>query len=303
MNEFYQNMFKDCDSVIIIGAGTLKYHARMDFGGYYESIIETCHKLRIPVIVSCAGVESHYDRFDPRCIRFSKCLNDSIVKYITTRDKLCHLRPYIKTNHLKIDKCADVGVFASQAYNIIKDKHSKVVGIGIITYKRFVEFGRGITKEQYENVICGVITLLESANKDWVFFNNGDNEDASYQYYLCQKFGYPKTKMMRTPETPRDLVDNISHLSGVITSRLHSCIVSYSLGIPFVAIAWNDKLYRFAENIKRPEAILGKEQMDAKTIVSRLENFISKKYNQEELKTFMNTTYNCFINYLNIINS
>ena len=55
---------------------------------------------------------------------------------------------------------------------------------------------------------------LKIVKKDWLFFNNGDNEDASYQEYLCKKFGYPISKMMKTPESPRELVVNISKTGG-----------------------------------------------------------------------------------------
>lgn len=229
---YYKKQFTGSDLVIIIGAGTLKYHVRADFGIYYKSIIEACSDLCIPVVVSCVGIESLYNRFDPRCIRFVKCLNNRYVKYITTRDDLTYLRPYIKRNTLKFNKCADVGVYASQTYNITREIGSKIIGIGIITYKRFVEFARGINKEQYEKIIFEIIKVLEKRKKDWLFFNNGDNEDASYQEYLCKKFGYPISKMMKTPESPRELVVNISKTGGnyVKTALLYCFLfIGYTL--------------------------------------------------------------------------
>lgn len=87
------------------------------------------------------------------------------MKYITTRDDLTYLRPYIKRNTLKFNKCADVGVYASQTYNITREIGSKIIGIGIITYKRFVEFARGINKEQYEKIIFEIIKVLEKRKK------------------------------------------------------------------------------------------------------------------------------------------
>lgn len=298
LNRYYKERFEGCDLVVIIGAGTLKYHVRMDFGNVYEPVIETCSDLNIPVVVSCVGVESPYDRLDPRCTRLVKCLNKANVKYITTRDGLSHLRPYIKRKGLMIDTCADVGVYASQTYNVKKAKDSDVIGIGIITYKRFVEFAKGIAKEQYERIIFEIIKVLEKRNKHWMFFNNGDNEDASYQKYLCTKWGYSTCKMMKTPESPRELVVNISKMGGVITSRLHSCIVSYSLDIPYVAIAWNDKLYRFSENIGRPDAVVGKNELNAENIVDLLERYQSAGYMKDARQAFLQTTYNCFKRYL-----
>ncbi len=232
LDKYYKERFKGSDMVVIIGAGTLKYHVRADFGGCYEAIIDACSDLNIPVVVSCVGVESPYNRLDPRCARFVECLNKGCVKYITTRDGLNHLRPYVKKADVGIAKCADVGVYASQTYNVSKNVDSKVVGIGIITYKRFVEFARGITKEQYEKTILEVIKALEETGRKWLFFNNGDNEDASYQAYLCNKFGYSASKMMKTPESPKELVVNISKLGGdyVKTAFLYSFLfIRYTL--------------------------------------------------------------------------
>lgn len=299
---YYLRLFKDVDLVLIMGAGTLKWHVRLDFGPRYQAVLEAAKWYGIPCVVSCVGVESPYVESDRRCRRFARILSDSGFKIITTRDDLSTLRQYVKNPETEVARIADVGVWASETYSIKKDAMSDVVGLGIICYRRFAEYSRNISKEDYESTIADIIHVFETRGTKWKFFCNGDAEDVAYEKDLCGRLGYSLDDYMcKPPESPEELVRLISSFKGVITSRLHSCIVSYSLKIPFVAIVWNEKLNFFAKDIGYPERAINKDRLSADTIISVFDKAVTQGYDERCYAEYRNTTIAYFQKYLGLM--
>ena len=123
-----------------------------------------------------------------------------------------------------------------------------------------------------------IINTLEKQNKKWKLFNNGDVCDSEYAKELCEKAGINPSDKLLTPKTPKELVEIISGFQGIITSRLHSCIVSYSLGIPFVAISWNNKLKYFADNIGVSERVMDSDELNFSRVLEKFELAVSQGY-------------------------
>lgn len=284
--ERYEKELKDADLIIIMGAGTLKYHVRLDFGPYYGLVSKYAHEHGIPVVVNCAGVESKYDESDYRCRRFSSILNSEPYRYITTRDEVDELRKYIKNGKTEVAKIADVGTWASEAYNIKRDENSNTIGIGVIAAERFVEFKRGISIDEYVNEIVKTVRAIEERGDSWKLFTNGCTEDNSTAVLVCRCLGKAPEDILVVPTTPKELVETISQFKGIITSRLHSCIVAYSLNVPFVAISWNNKLKYFAENIHCPERIVTAENLNAEYIIDRFDEALEKGYDLDHKEAY-----------------
>jgi len=288
----------DTNGVIIIGAGTLKYDVRLDFGPYYQLITKTCKDLGIPCIVSAVGVESFYENKDYRCRRFSKVLSDDIIKCVTTRDNIKELKLYIRNSKTEIYKIPDPGIWSSECFAIKKNTESSKIGIGIINYKRFIEFNKGITKDQYEKAIIDLIEVLESKGIEWEFFNNGSGEDARFATYLLDKVKKGSKTMIKTPESPEDLVKIISGYKGIVTSRLHSCIVAYSLDIPYIAICWNNKLKYFSQFIGVPERVVETDRLNSKFLEYSLKHAIEQGYDNEKRLLYLRDVQSIMKNYL-----
>ena len=294
IQDYYLRELQDVDMVIVMGAGTIKYDVRTDFGPYYKLLIESVKKLNreVPVFVSCVGIESKYRADDARCRYFSEVLSDPIVKGITTRDDIDELRKYIHNNQTAVRKVADIATWSSDCYNIRKS-NSETIGVGIIVYRRFIEFNKGITKDQYEQEILKIVSCLDKQGKAWKFFTNGDLEDTEYARYICALSGNPPERLL-VPTSPKELVEIVSGFKGIITSRLHSCITAYSLGIPFVAICWNNKLKYFAENIHVPERIVEADRFRAETIMKEFEKALGNGYDLKFREEYKDTVRKSF---------
>ena len=289
---YSESLSDDC-KVIVMGAGTIKYDVRLDFGPYYQLLLEGVHTYaeNAPVFISCAGIESFYSEYDARCKFFSRALSDHSIKYITTRDNLPELEKYIYNGNTVLEKVADIATYAADCFGIHKDENSSTIGIGIIIYRRFAEFHKGISKEQYEKLILDIIHELELKKFKWVFFNNGDLEDAEYTRYICTKIGKDPVNYVLTPDSPEELVRIISRFKGIITSRLHSCITAYSLDIPFIALCWNNKLKFFAENIKVPERIIESDRFNIKDCMTEFYKALSNGYDPDFREKYKKSVY------------
>lgn len=302
LEKFYTKILSDdIDGVIVMGAGTLKYDIRLNFAPYYSLLVSVAEKREIPVYINCIGVESKYNQFDSRCLEFVEALNNKAVKMITTRDDLVELNKYINNKEIVTDKISDIGTWASETYGIKKDDNSETVGFGVINPERFREFGRLEIYKQYEEYCIEMIEYFKANQIKWKIFNNGDVGDYKFAEKICKKLGEPIENRVVTPTNPKELVNIISGFYGIITSRLHSCIVAYSLNIPFIAISWNNKLQYFGKEIGLPKRIIGEEEFDKKIILERFNCAVEEGYDMEFKEKFRSTSKSYIEKYVDSI--
>ena len=300
LKKFFQNKMRQAkyDGIIIMGAGTLKYDVRLNFAPYYKVIVETANELHIPVYINCVGVESKYNANDRRCLQFSKCLSNDVIKMITTRDDIETLNKYVKNPLIKTWKIADVGVWAAETFGIEKQSEAEYIGLGMITPERFREFGRMDTYNRYEETWLEIIEELEKTHRKWKIFNNGDICDQEFANRICQQVGKNPEEYVLTPTSPQELVQVIRGFKGIITSRLHSCIVAYSLNIPFIAISWNNKLRYFAQEIQVSERVIESDELMKEVILEKFENALVQGYDNKKREEFRNTSKEAIRKYI-----
>lgn len=296
--EYYMSMLKEADLLVFLGGGTIKYHVRLDFGPYYGVVSECAEELGIPCVINCVGIESNYNANDYRCKYFSEVLSRDIFKVISTRDNIDELKKYVKNQNTDVKKIADIGTWSSDVFGIQK-KESKKIGLGIITYKRFEEFSRGISKSDYEKILYDIIQYFSSNSIEWEMFTNGDYEDNLYAEYLHNKFCC--VNRLIVPKTTRELVETISNFQAIISSRLHSCIVAYSLDVPYINIAWNNKNAFFSSNINCLERIIDKHNLNISSIIYKLEKAMQEKYDNNFRLEYKRTNIELIEKYLQIM--
>lgn len=297
--DYFDKNFQNVDLVLFVGAGTIKWHVRLDFGPIFGVILECAKRRNIPCAISGAGIESEYSDVDSRSLYFSNVLSDSIWKIITTRDDIESLRKYVKSPKIEISKISDLGVWSAETYGVKADENSTIVGVGIICPNRFVQYSSGITEEEYEKTIIKIIEYFEKKRIAWNLFTNGDVDDVKYLKILSEKLNLDDNKVCHVPQTPKELVQLISQFKGVIVSRMHASIIAYSLNIPFVSIAWNRKLMAFNQNIGCPERVFDKSNLDYKNIVNVFESALKEGYDQSRRHAFRENSFPLFEGLLN----
>ena len=110
----------------------------------------------------------------------------------------------------------------------------------------FVDNEINYKEEQLMILWKDIISCLERKNIKWKIYTNGLQADNEFVLKFIKKYGYSKEKII-LPSTPRELVKTIASFRGIIATRLHSCIVAYSLKVPAIGLVWNQKLKMFGD--------------------------------------------------------
>lgn len=176
----------------------------------------------------------------------SKNLMESNVKLISSRDDV----QKIETHYLKKPKSAiltyDPALWTREVYHT-ESKQNGIIGLGVMYsthtgLHKITRFWRNIIRE------------LDARNMQWKMFCNGAIDDYNYGCYILEKLGLnSKEHICDCAATPKELVEQIAGFDSLISFRLHSHIVAASLGIPAVALVWDEKLRFFYRNIGHEE--------------------------------------------------
>lgn len=88
---------------IVVGGGGLIKHKHQFFGTLMLAVTECAEKLQIPIYYNSVGVEGFKD--DWKCGVLKHCLNNPVVKLISTRDDIDTLKSYYVDKKLEQNHC------------------------------------------------------------------------------------------------------------------------------------------------------------------------------------------------------
>ncbi len=261
------------DAIVFAGGGLIKFKQEH----FYEDVIrilEEANTLHIPVFLNAVGVEG-YEEEDDRCQRLKAALQLPCVKGITCRDDLATLQKnYLPKSTVPIDSVPDVAVFSKLVYAKHLQKRPKrqkpLIGLGITRERLFSDYGNEeINKEFLLSFWKAVTELLEEKGYDWLVFTNGLDRDEVFATKVLDFIGHGER--ISAPAEPWQLVQNIQQFDGIIAGRMHTHILAFTLDVPSVGFVWNDKVRFWSNRIGTPERFVTPEELQAETVVSRLE--------------------------------
>lgn len=287
---YFRERIKDCDLVILVGGGLIKYKYQM-LGVETAALCNACEQEGKRLIINAVGIES-YDENDKICQLISDALQKSAVKYISTRDDFTLLKEsYLAGDkYSKCEKVADPAVWASESYGITRNQSSQLIGVGIGRAGLFRANDVDVSGDEMKELYELIVKELMKRGYNVQLFTNGllsDNRMAERVIDSLHRNGLQVT--MRIPHNDRELVEILSSYKAVIATRLHSCIISYALDIPAIGLVWNKKLSFFGENIGKPDNFVLPEHFKASTIVTQMEKAIVSGYDQNRKKEFKTT--------------
>jgi len=273
-----RELLRTADLIIFAGGGLVKYRQE-EFYRHVPAILECASEYGIPVYLNCIGVEG-YDAEDARCIQLAKALNLDCIKGITVRDDLETLRrDYLKSDHTVTAAAVDPAVFTPQVYGVSKDPQSHTIGLGIVRYRIFEDYGIAqVTREFQLELWQGITKELEARGYEWKFYVNGLRSDYDFALEILEYMGRESEAsrlLAPRPVQSRELVGLTASFAGVIACRMHANIIAYALGIASVGLVWNDKMVFWGERIGCPERFLTSEQFEPKRIVQCLMDSIA----------------------------
>ncbi len=194
---------------------------------------------------------------------------------------------YLGDNKAKL--VADSAVWASEVFGIRKDPKSEVIGVGLIRENAFRAYGINLGKNQLLDLYQGIFSELDLRGYDWRLFSNGLPLDHELGLEILRCSGKDSKFLVRRPTTPEELVSTIASFKGLICCRLHACIIAYSLGVPSVALSWNDKVNFFMSEIGAPDRAVNARDFDPQYIVDKLEVALKAGFHEERRIKYRNS--------------
>lgn len=206
--------------------------------------VKCLSKKNIPIVFNACGAG---EILSPKMRNvLSEALSNPNVIAISSRDDIDKINElYLNNSSKKTVKTYDPGLWVDEVYNIRK-KNSDIVGLGVMyahnmKFKDMLGFWKGIIDE------------LNNRKVKWKFFCNGVEKDYELAQYILNSLGYSeeekKKLLIPRPKRPKEFVEIISSFKSIISFRLHSHIVAYSLDIPGVSIVWDEKIRFFYRGI------------------------------------------------------
>lgn len=300
---YFEKNLKDIDLVVVVGGGIIKYSYQF-FGKAVWELLQVANNKNIPVVLNAVGIEG-YDGTNKRCLILKDALHLPSLAYITTRDDLSTLIQGYFDGHpsIPVYKVCDPAVWISEIYNIKKNKHSHIIGIGVAREGIFLDYGLNFTPLQLTSLYCNLIKKLITEGYKIQIFTNGHPADKAMALHV-QELLKSKDIIVETviPSDKQELVKIISNYQAVIATRLHSCIISYSLNIPAIGLVWNDKVKLWGQNINRVDDYITIDKLNENYICERLSIAIKEEYNIEKRKEFRNTIINSILNVKELLN-
>ena len=192
---------------------------------------------------------------------FRNVLKCSSVVRVTTRNSLetcCHLISPSRYTFIP-----DPVICAASVFQRSEQEH--MVGLGIMCLY-------GICDDQ-EKLLAfwkDVVRQLLTKNIPFRLFCNGATEDFAFAQQLLAYLELPEEYLLPAPKTPQELVSLITRFERICSFRMHSLIIAYAFGIPFVGLGWDQKLYDFAEYVNASGQICDWRTEDAKDILEKM---------------------------------
>lgn len=303
INKLYEKYFtsfvQNSNLVIVVGGGLIKFEAQYFYG--LRALLNICKQFNVPMAINSVGVEG-YDERNKKCQSLKNALQIDSLKYLSTRDDIGLLIKsyYDGTPTVFCEKVADPAVWIAEKYGIKRKSNSCVIGIG--NFNLFSRYGSKLSYNYIKVIYIQVIKKLIEENEIVELFTNGLSDDNKCLLEIVEMFNeFGINLKYHIPSNNESLVKIISGFKGIIASRMHSCIIAYSLDVPAVGLVWNKKLSLFGQNIGAREYFIEPESMNPVEIVDRLKDSVINGYDERIRRDFRQTILTGISNIANLI--
>lgn len=206
---------------------------------FIESIsffIENLKLRNIPVIFHACGIGYLGGKENKQ--KLLNAINSSIVKSISIRESKNYFDKFVEINNIVplFKETFDPAINVSR-YFTYNSKKENVIGLGIMYSK---EYSKKLQKRMWKQII----EYLNNEKIEWNIFINGNKFDLEFCEELVSEMAINNKKIYCTHNV-NEYLNLINSFRMMISMRLHSHIVAYSLGVPSIAISWDDKVREF----------------------------------------------------------
>lgn len=278
--------------IIFFAGGGLFGLSYLNFFDYLDEITKIAEEWNIPVIFSSMGI-NNMDATKETEDKLRNILKRECIVDISVRENLELFKGYTENQNFDIQLVADPATWTRYVYRkeIEEVRREQVIGINVVRGGLFKDNKKDWKLKDEINYLNELRQLLDEASLKYKFFTNGSFLDNNTLKYFAKENNIPIEQLV-FPNSTQDLVKTIASFDFVVGIRMHSSIISYSMGIPCINLIWNDKIPLFYKNINMSERAINLEDWNANNVMNRIKcensNF---KINPQYLMSLYNYLY------------
>lgn len=267
---YLDQVLYDCSLVLFAGGAILDVVQEP----IAKNIFLICNKannLGIPVAFNAVGFYGSMEKSD-RATYLRNALMLPNVKWISVRERASDMELLLGSRK-EFTHCCDTAVWAADLFQVTNsDITNKSIGINVVSPEYYVGKSRFSVKAFYIDLFLHLVSSGFSCS----FFTNGAPRDYEFAQELIQELNQPEGSLLgfNSFDSHAFLV-LLSQYSLIISSRLHTSICSYSLRIPSLCMAWDNKMTEFYEQIGKPGWLIG--QKDVSSITQKVRKTVNEK--------------------------
>lgn len=270
---------------------------------YIEHVLDIADKKEIPVVFSSLGL-NHMEDSDAHDDRLHAILSRSCIRAVSVRDSEEIIRRYAGEQAYKVQPVCDPAVWVEavyahdigKAYQMKRDRRSRVIGINVVRGGLFKDNGIDWTLTKEEQYLAELADLLDERGLEYRFFTNGSTWDINTLKHFQKKYQIEKEKLI-VSETSREVVQTIAGFDAVIAIRMHASIISYGLGVPSINYVWNPKIPELYKKIGYPDRAIQAAEWSAQLAAKMTDTLLAEEnYRPDEdvLMTLYRFLYESF---------
>ena len=298
---YYVENLKDINAIIFVGGAYLKFKGE-DFQYCIRNLISIAQEQNISVMFNAIGVEG-YDEEDIRCVKLKECIEQPCVKVVTTRDDIQTLQSkFAKNAKCTTNLVGDPALWIPECYDICKSSEKRFqIGINVSYLTLFQLYGLPYNKDEYLQIFKQLIEELNRNSISYRLFCNGKKEDYEGGIELINKLGLKEDVMFPQPQTPKELIEQISEFECIVPLRLHAAITAYALGIPSAGFIWNKKVLRFAKIVGMEESFIDIADFSAEVMVENIKKSMRKSLDRDKIECLKKQTLQSIVSFLDTL--
>jgi len=234
-------MFKKND-IIIVGGGSLLINNSYSFP-ISLMFIKLCARLtNKPYYVLGCSVSDNIT-----------LLSKYMLYSFLVSAKQIYLRDVLSTHYIKrVFKLrsvlsSDLALLINKKPNKKFSNNNNIIAINIIGFTTHNILNKKDFQDKYNKMILNAIDFFIQKNYCVELFTTGEEID-----YVNAQNILLKTKhniSIFRPSSVEELLNYLDNCSGIVSTRLHSAILSFLSEVPFVSISWDNKINGFLESI------------------------------------------------------
>ena len=268
----------------------MEYSSFRVFHRLIEKLEEACMKMHIPLYLNSLGYVEN-EKTNIWFKRWKMILNSPCIRHFTCRD---NLPTFLKLNA----SVTQVPCIACLVADVLKIKcdgfDNNTIGIGLMRYNCYSDYGKNISKEFLLDYYLNVIIELKRLGYKIALFSTGVQLDHTMGNDIIkimeQRCGNAKgITLLPRPVEVQDLVKQISHFRGILTVRTHSAYTAFSLNVPTVMMHFGKKGYarkasEFMKMMGRPENAVCCDNLSPVVLVEKFCNAMDAGWDQKVRK-------------------